>query len=223
MTLIISLEGNIGSGKSTLMEYLKANFSLNTYKILFIDEPVDQWNTFVDPSTNETIIEKYYKDQEKYAFSFQMMAYITRLSAIRNAINKNYYDIIFIERSVYTDRNVFAKMLYDSGKIEEINYKIYLKWFDEFLDNLPNIILIYIKTAPKIAYDRVVKRNRQGETIPLEYLSQCNDYHDKWINSVDINYKLIIDGNNDNRNSEFYENISNNISDFICSPEYYGD
>ena len=223
MTLIISLEGNIGSGKSTLMEYLKANFSLNTYKILFIDEPVDQWNTFIDPSTNETIIEKYYKDQEKYAFSFQMMAYISRLSAIRNAINKNYYDIIFTERSVYTDRNVFAKMLYDSGKIEEINYKIYLKWFDEFLHNLPNIILIYIKTAPKIAYDRVVKRNRQGETIPLEYLTQCNNYHDTWIYNVDMNYKLIIDGNNDNRNSEFYENILNNITDFIYSPQYWGD
>ena len=210
MPLIISLEGNIGSGKSTLVEYLKENYSFGTYKIGFIDEPVDMWNTFIDPATNETVIEKYYKDQKKYAFSFQMMAYISRLSAIRKALRGD-YDIIFTERSVYTDRNVFAKMLYDSGMIEEINYKIYLKWFDEFVDDIQNIKLVYIKTTPEVAYSRVVKRNRQGETIPIEYLTQCNDYHDAWIDSVNTDDKLIVDGNTDNMDTQFYMGIANDI------------
>ena len=48
------------------------------------------------------------------------MAYISRLTLIRQALREN-YDIIFTERSIYTDRNVFAKMLYDSGKIEGAN------------------------------------------------------------------------------------------------------
>jgi len=210
MPLIISLEGNIGSGKSTLMDYLKENYSFGTYKIGFIDEPVDMWNTFIDPETNETVIEKYYKDQKKYAFSFQMMAYISRLSAIRKALRGD-YDIIFTERSVYTDRNVFAKMLYDSGMIEEINYKIYLKWFDEFVDDIQNIKLVYIKTTPEVAYSRVVKRNRLGETIPLEYLTQCNDNHDAWIDSVNTDDKLIVDGNTDNMDTQFYMGIANDI------------
>lgn len=218
MPLIISLEGNIGSGKSTLIKYLKTNFSFNRSSdtITFIDEPVDIWTNITDIN-GENIIEKYYKDQQKYAFTFQMMAYISRLSSIRNAI-KNNYDIIFTERSIYTDRNVFAKMLYDSGKIEEINYQIYLKWFDEFLDDIQDIKVIYIKTTPEVAYNRVLKRNRQGESIPLEYLAQCNDYHNKWIDSINIHDKLIINGDTDNRDSQFYIEITKNIIDLIWSP-----
>ena len=68
-----------------------------------------------------TILEKYYQDQEKYAFPFQMMAYITRLSLIRTAPEEC---IIFTERCVFTDREIFAKMLYDSGKIDHISYSI---------------------------------------------------------------------------------------------------
>ena len=219
MPLIISLEGNIGSGKSTLMEYLKHNFSLATSpeKVAFIDEPVDTWTSFIDNKTGENIIEKYYKDQEKYAFSFQMMAYISRLSSIRNALREN-YDIIFIERSIYTDRNVFAKMLYDSGKIEEINYQIYLNWFDEFLHDIEDMKLVYIKTTPQVAYNRVLKRNRTGETIPLEYLTQCSNYHNAWIDNVCVNDKIVINGDTDNRDTQFYIDITKRIIDLIWCP-----
>ena len=78
--IIISIEGNIGSGKSTLLERLKEVCQLDP-SICFIQEPVDIWNTIKD-SSGETILEKYYDDQHKYAFSFQMMAYITRLSVL---------------------------------------------------------------------------------------------------------------------------------------------
>ena len=64
-------------------------------------------------------IEKFYKDQQKYAFSFQMMAYISRLALLRRVIRENPNAIIITERSVFTDKEVFAKMLYDEGKIEE--------------------------------------------------------------------------------------------------------
>ena len=114
--LIISVEGNIGSGKSTFVR--KASDYFKSHEIYFLQEPVNIWET-IKNEIGENIIECFYRDQEKYAFSFQMMAYISRLSSIRNAIKKN-YDIIFTERSVYTDRNVFAKMLYDSGKIDDI-------------------------------------------------------------------------------------------------------
>ena len=60
-----------------------------------------------------------------------MMAYISRLSLMRSAIKKN-YDVIITERCIHTDKNVFAKMLYDTDKIDEINYKIYLTWFSKW-------------------------------------------------------------------------------------------
>ena len=88
-----------------------------------------------------------------------MVAYISRLSTLKEALKKN-YDIIISERSVFTDRYVFAKMLHNSGFIKEIDYKIYTMWFDEFVSELPDFIKIYILTDPKIAYERIQSRNR---------------------------------------------------------------
>ena len=176
---IISIEGNIGSGKSTMVEYLKQNLQ-NDSTICFLQEPVDIWNTITD-SNNVNIIENYYKDQKKYAFQFQMMAYISRISILREALKKN-YEIIITERSIFTDANVFAKMLYDEENIEETEYKIYNLWFNEFIKDIPKISLVYVKTTPDVCSQRVLLRNRTGECIPYEYLKKCHDYHEKWIN-----------------------------------------
>lgn len=196
MTRIFSFEGNIGSGKSTLVNYFKEYFAAGVFanglNVCFVQEPVDEWNTITD-ETGKTVIECFYADNKRYAFAFQMMAYISRLKTLRTELNKG-YDIIFIERSLFTDRNVFAKMLYDEGKINEIEYKIYNKWFDEFIVDFPKIEYIYLKTDPKTAFDRVLKRGRQGETIPLEYLTKCHDYHEDWLSKhVNNNYILECD------------------------------
>ena len=89
------------------------------------------------------------------------MAYISRLASLRRALREG-YDIIFTERCVYTDRNVFAKMLYDDGKIREIDYQIYNMWFDEFINDFNQFNYIYIKTDYKIAGERVKIRERKG-------------------------------------------------------------
>mgnify|MGYP000683927573 CR=1 FL=1 len=57
-----------------------------------------------------------------------MMAYITRITQLRKAIQQHKNCIIITERSILTDKNVFAKMLHDDKKIEEINYNIYKLW-----------------------------------------------------------------------------------------------
>ena len=75
MAIIFSVEGNIGSGKSTLVKCLSKCLpkSLRNHEIIFLQEPVDVWNTIKDEN-GVTILEKFYADQNKYAFSFQMMA-----------------------------------------------------------------------------------------------------------------------------------------------------
>jgi len=190
---IISLDGNIGSGKSTLVSILKDRFKGAT-NICFLQEPVDLWNEIKDEN-DVTILENYYKDQNKFAFSFQMMAYISRLSMLKKEINKNKYDIIITERSTNTDRYVFAKMLFDDKKIDKIQYAIYLKWFDEFIEELPPIEVIYVRTTPKVAHERVKKRAREGESvIELEYLVRCHNYHEDWLNR-EKGLNLVFDGN----------------------------
>ena len=127
--MIISVEGNIGSGKSTLVDNLKHHLSNKEINYVFVQEPVDTWNTIMDKE-GEPILTKFYRDQERYSFSFQMMAYISRLSILRKAVKENPDSVIITERCVHTDRNVFAQMLYDDDKILETDYQIYLRWFD---------------------------------------------------------------------------------------------
>ena len=75
-----------------------------------------------------------------------MMAYISRLHLLRLKIKENNtYSIIISERSVQTDRNVFAKMLFDDDLIEHDEYNIYNRWFDEFLDDIKLGGIIYVK------------------------------------------------------------------------------
>ena len=217
MIYIFSIDGNIGSGKSTLVKLLEEKEKFQ-YEIIFIQEPVDEWVTIID-NKGESILSKFYNNQQKYSFSFQMMAYISRLHNIRTKI-KEYSNsdkiIIFItERSVLTDKNIFAKMLYDEEKIEDINYKIYLKWFDEFIKDIPITGHVYIQTSPKTCYKRINKRNRDGEVIPLEYLENCHKYHEEWLNTND---NLIIDCNEDfEKDNNRYLEIEKLIYDFIIN------
>ena len=219
---IIAIEGNIGSGKSTLVSKLEEIFKNNT-DYYFLQEPVSIWNTIKDEN-GVTILEKFYNETEKYAFQFQMMAYISRLSILREALKNKNAKYIITERSIYTDSNVFAKMLYDDKKITLIEYTIYKKWFDEFISEIPISKIIYVKTDPEIAHQRVIIRNRTGEQIPIEYLTRCHNYHENWLKKQD--YEMItLNGNiNIYENPEELTSWINSIKNFIIpKKELYDD
>ena len=218
---IISIEGNIGSGKSTLLSNLRDTLKDKT-DVIFLKEPVDEWEKIIDEN-GITMLEKFYSNQKEYSFPFQMMAYISRLALLKEAVGKNPNAIIITERSLYTDKMVFAKMLYESGNIEMINYKIYLKWFDTFASEFPVNKVIYVNASPEICHDRIVKRSRNGESsISLGYLINCHSYHNEMLNKDSIscvcNNQLVIDGNVDiyENNSQLKEWI-NNIINFVDS------
>jgi deoxyadenosine/deoxycytidine kinase len=200
MSQIISIEGNIGSGKTTFLSYMREYYRDNP-NIIFLREPVDEWESIKDYKTGQSMLEKFYLNQEKYSFSFQMMAFISRLSLLKETVKQNPNAIIITERCLYTDKYVFAKMLYDMGKIEDINYQIYNKWFEEFSSDYPITKIIYIKSSPDICQKRIKIRNRISEdTISLDYLTECSDYHNDMIEIFYRQYNTdikILDGNID--------------------------
>jgi len=208
MVKIFSIEGNIGSGKSTLVRILQEKCP----NFIYMLEPVDEWADVKDKK-GENILTKFYRNQEKYSFSFQMMAYISRLAKLKRLVKSNPNSIIITERSVLTDKNVFAKMLYDDKKIEEVNYIIYLKWFDEFIKEIPITGYIYVDVTPETSYTRVLKRNRQGEDIPLSYLRACNLYHLRWLEKEKNVLMLDAEGNFEQDN-ELQHKMLEKISGF---------
>ncbi len=214
--IIISFEGNIGSGKSTKVKYIEKYYKEHgRTDIIFIQEPVDSWNSVVDEN-GVTLLSNYYKDKKRFAFRLQMLAYISRLSLLRDAVKKGYKYII-TERCVGTDKNVFSKMLYDNGCIEEDEFTIYKKWYNEFISDVPVGAIVYIKASPETCLERVNIRAREGENIPLDYLKECNKYHDEWIDSENIP-KLVINADIDlKKNPEANLGILQQIDTFINS------
>lgn len=231
---IISIEGNIGSGKSTLLANLKKHFKDNTH-IIFLKEPIDEWSKIKDEN-DITILHKFYDNQEKYSFSFQMMAYISRLKLLKDTINQIHLEIqknslrseskpikfiIITERSLFTDKMVFAKMLYDTKKIEHINYQIYLTWFNTFADEFPINKIIYVRAYPETCHQRIATRNRDGEdNIPIDYLKSCSEYHDnmldKKLSECVCKNQLVLDGNhNIYENENILQEWINQIEKFI--------
>jgi len=214
---IVSIEGNIGSGKSTLLENLKNHYKDNPH-VVFLKEPVDEWDKIRDKN-GDTMLSKFYANQEKYSFSFQMMAYISRLKILRDTV-KLYKDndvTIITERSLFTDKYVFAKMLYEQGKIEDVCYQIYLNWFDEFAQDFPITHTVYVNAEPQICYERIHLRARIGEElIPISYLQDCHKYHEEFISNIKSDI-LILNGNSDiYKNENIVNEWLNDIDEFIA-------
>ena len=195
--LIISIEGNIGAGKSTIVENLK-KYMGDVQGVVFLSEPVDIWESIKDSKTGETILQKFYADPDKYAFSFQVMAYASRLSLIRRQVEMDPApEVIICERSLEADYNIFAKMLYDDGKIDDVNYQIYKHFYEEFSYKYGLDAVVYIDSDAEVCHRRIMKRSRDGEDqIPLDYLQKCKEYHDNWLANVKID-KLHLNTNSD--------------------------
>jgi len=189
---LISIEGNIATGKSTHFDYMK---SLNLPGIYFVEEPVKEWLAIKDKN-NMNALECFYQDQEKNAFCFQVLAYITRLKKLIDMIKQQPNSIIMSERCIETDKYVFAKMLYEANKISSIEWETYNYWYVCFSEISKVDLIIYISTSPTKCLERIKSRNRIEETnIPLEYLEKCHAKHEEWLKITNIPV-IVIDGNN---------------------------
>jgi deoxyadenosine/deoxycytidine kinase len=175
--IVISMDGNIGAGKSTLLAALRTAMP----DVEFVEEPVGAWMTLKN-AEGKSLLELFYADKRRWAYTFQNCAILTRLRAIRGALASTKKRVIVTERSVLTDRYVFAEMLRASGDIDELEWQLYLQWFDTFAADLPLRGVIYLTTGVGTSAGRIVKRGRHGEEhIPLDYLSALDDQHQRWI------------------------------------------
>ncbi len=185
--MIISIEGNIGSGKSTLLDSLKSVKFCKPHIVL--QEDVSGWTSFKD-GNNMNILEHFYKDKERYSYCFQSLVLLNRIKHLIDVIKENPNQILILERSHYSDLNIFAKSLYDKSLMTEIEWKTYQlchKHLNDILQNVKIDHIIYIKTSPKICVERIQKRNRGGEQyIQNDYIEMLHDKHEDWLIHTDI-------------------------------------
>jgi len=215
--IIISIDGNIGSGKSTIIENIFKRYN-GKKNIIRVKEPVSIWETVVDEQGTNILV-NFYADQSKYAYTFQSLTLSTRSIGLQQALNNNKNSVIITERNLQTDKYVFAQMLHDVGHITSIQMQVYMHMYNALINICPTSKVIYVKTDPTLCHERIKLRLRSGEeTIPLEYLTSCDNYHTVLIDE----YKkknisiLTINGNYNNiYDTDIFETIYSDIENFI--------
>jgi deoxyadenosine/deoxycytidine kinase len=175
---IISLDGNIGVGKTTLLSAIRNRFP----DILIVPEPVDTWTGLKDES-GKNLLELFYEDKKRWAYTFQNAAILSRLRLLQEAVaSAKPGQLILTERSVLTDKFVFAEMLRSSGDMNVLEGSLYNMWYSTFASCLPMAGILYVDTGVDVAKERIQKRGRQGEeSISIEYLTALDRQHRAWI------------------------------------------
>lgn len=173
---IITIDGNIGSGKSSILNYLH-----KTLKNPVDLEPVDSWQVYLNNIYNN----------KSNLFNFQVRIWLDRCWIQHNTENKN----IFVERSPYFIKNCFIELAKKNNLITDVDYNTLLDLHKKtdplWLDN----IYIYLKSKPDMCLTRIKKRNRQSENnITLEYLNDLHDLHEENVEKLKkINKVYIIE------------------------------
>jgi len=183
--ILITVEGNIGAGKTTFLDSLRTH--LPTVKILL--EPVGEWCSAKN-AEGKSILQLFYEDKKRWGMTFQLFAFLSRLEDLKRMLRE--YDteeatIILTERSVLTDRYVFAEMLHRQGFLDDLEWTLYLKWFQSFAADLPIQGILYLTTSAETSKERIGHRGREGEaSISLDYLADLEAQHRHWIRTTDL-------------------------------------
>lgn len=183
---MILFEGNIAAGKSTVGRRLAESGLFG-----FIEEPVSAWQQGFD----ENLLDLFYKDANRWAFTFQLAAFTTRAKTWSEVLAMTNHSTVILERSIYCDRYVFAKNCYQTGLMTKTEWQLYCKlwdWLERNWCTEPDKI-IYTRTPAEVCAERIAERGRSEETtIPIEYLHELEVLHDEWL--INNPRTVVIDG-----------------------------
>ncbi len=171
----IIVEGNIGAGKSTFLRLMK---DLLDAQVVY--EPHEQWQNV----GGHNLLDAFYKDTDRWAYTFQSYAFITRIMAQEQADLVATTPLQILERSVYSDRYCFAKNAFEMGNMSSLEWQLYQDWWGWFVRHYTKKPsgFIYLQTPPEVCHQRLLKRARSEEaSVPLNYLTMLHNKHENWL------------------------------------------
>ena len=177
----IAVAGNIGSGKTTLVEKLGRHYG---------------WTPLFESVDHNPYLKDFYDDMTRWAFHLQIYFLNSRFNQVHQ-IRASERTIIQ-DRTIYEDAHIFAANLHKSNHITDRDYRSYLDIFNSMINFVqPPDLLIYLKAdIPKLVH-QIQKRNRDFEfNIKLEYLRNLNEHYEEWIGNYKLGKLLVVDVNN---------------------------
>ena len=174
----IAIAGNIGAGKSTLVDFL-----CRTYGI----------QPFFEPNEDNPYLADFYADMNAWAFHSQVF-FLSHKFRIHQELDKT-PGIVVQDRTIYEDAEIFATALHRSGKMSARDWKTYSELYQNILSSLrPPDLMIYLSCSMKTLNKRIKLRGRAMEqNIPQAYLRGLHDLYEEWIARYDLSPSLVLE------------------------------
>jgi deoxyadenosine/deoxycytidine kinase len=174
----IAIAGNIGAGKSSLLEFLTSSYDIAP---------------FYEPNEANPYLQDFYRDMRRWAFQSQLFFLSSKFRIHRQADRTP--GVVIQDRTIFEDAEIFATALRQMRKIDARDWDTYWAFYQTILEAIkPPDLMIYLRCSIRTLRQRIRLRGRPMEQdIPLSYLKRLDALYESWIDNYDLGEVLILD------------------------------
>jgi deoxyadenosine/deoxycytidine kinase len=168
----------MGSGKSTLVEFLA-----RTYNVM----------PFYEPNDENPYLADFYKDMKGWAFQSQLY-FLSNKFRLHQELDRQ-AGVVALDRTIFEDAEIFATALYQMRKISKRDWQTYQSFYQAILDAIrPPDLMIYLRCSMRTLRQRIRLRGRAMEQdVPLPYLKRLDRLYESWISSYEMSDVLVLE------------------------------
>jgi deoxyadenosine/deoxycytidine kinase len=174
----IAIAGNIGSGKSSLLDFLTSSYEVAP---------------FYEPNDANPYLPDFYLDMKRWAFQSQLFFLSNKFRIHQEADRTS--GVVIQDRTIFEDAEIFATALHQMRKIDQRDWQTYWAFYQSILEAIqPPDLMIYLHCPMRTLRRRIRLRGRAMEQdIPLSYLKRLERLYQEWIASYDLGEVLVLD------------------------------
>ncbi len=174
----IAIAGNMGSGKSSLLEFLTS-----TYEV----------QPFYEPNDENPYLPDFYRDMKRWAFQSQLFFLSNKFRIHQQA--DRMAGVVVQDRTIFEDAEIFATALQRMGHIGHRDWQTYWAFYQSILSAIqPPDLMIYLRCSMRTLRRRIRLRGRAMEQdIPLSYLQGLDRLYEEWISNYTLSDVLVLD------------------------------
>ena len=174
----IAIAGNIGAGKSSLVEFLSRTYGI---------EP------FYEPNDENPYLPDFYQDMKRWAFHSQLY-FLSNKFRMHQQLERM-SGVVVLDRTIYEDAEIFASALHKMGKFTGRDWDTYWSFYQVILDSIrPPDLMIYLRCSVRTLRQRIRMRGRAMEQdIPLAYLKRLQGLYEQWLSNYQFGEVLVLE------------------------------
>jgi len=174
----IAIAGNIGTGKSTLVEFLARTYDIQP---------------FYEPNDFNPYLPDFYQDMRRWAFHSQIY-FLSNKFRLHQSLDR-VDGVVALDRTIFEDAEIFATALHQMGRMDDRDWETYKDFYDVILQAIkPPDLMIYLRCSMRALRRRIKLRGREMEQdIPLSYLKRLDRLYEAWIENYTMSEVLVLE------------------------------